>query len=83
MARTRYGFEYTDGKNTTTGEGRDLRIAGLLVAFNSAEERDEWVREGSDSYGGREAVTCASLPDGWRRYDLKEARDWAEMTEGL
>ncbi len=83
MARTRYGFEYTDGRNTTTGSGRELRIAGRLIAFCSKEDRDEWVDEGCDSYGGREAVTCASLPDGWRRDDLRSARDWADEIRGV
>ena len=64
-----FGFEYKDGKNTTTGtintdpgryHGR-LSIAGNAVAFQTKQDRDNWVAKGCNSYGGREAVSIRRL----------------------
>ena len=60
-----YGFEFLNGRNTTTGEpntdpgrfnGR-LSIAGTPEIFESQAERDEWVAADSK----REAVTRKEL----------------------
>lgn len=72
-AKLYYGFEYRDGRYTTTGGdyGAKIRRAGSLCAFLSAAERDAWVEEGDYRYGHpiRVAVTTRNLPMGWTVYD--------------
>ncbi len=65
MNKRFYGFEYKDGVDTTTGQPnqRTMRLnrAGYIGMFDSKKERDSWVAEGSDSYGGRVATNRAEL----------------------
>lgn len=69
-----YAFAYASGRNTTT-ETRGLRpkilIAGTLVRFDTAGERDSYV----SSWGGglRDAVSTRDLPMGWSVSDAVEA----------
>jgi hypothetical protein len=58
-----YGFQYADGRHTTTGdyEMGTLHIAGLLFAFADEGTRDDWVAESHK----RDAVAADSLPSGW------------------
>jgi hypothetical protein len=64
-----YGFEYTSGRNTTTGQPNEgferfhgkLSIAGNAVLFDSRKKRDQWVNEYCSSPGGRIAVSRAEL----------------------
>ncbi len=61
-----YAFQYTSGRNTTTGSGNEKTgkhsIAGHLAVFSSKNDRDEWVARGkvtSDMRGNcREVVTA-------------------------
>ena len=64
-----YGFEYADGIHTTTGQPNNgferfngrMSIAGGAVLFASKKERQSWIDDGCDSYGGRIAVNRAEL----------------------
>ena len=64
-----YGFEFADGKHTTTGQPNNgferfngrLSKAGNGVVFKSARERKNWLDEYCNSYGGRIAVNRAEL----------------------
>lgn len=75
-----YAFSYTDGTNTTTGEGCDIHIAGKLFAFSSKELRDKYVDAGYSyrvpyTWGDfRKKVDGFDLPMGWTRCEA-EAHD--------
>lgn len=62
--RLHYGFAYEDGRSTTTGEGSTLRIAGWLLAFAGAAERDLWADRRDASGKPRDAVAVRKLPRG-------------------
>ena len=90
MKKHFFGFEYWDGKNTTTGNGFRGRYssAGTAYCFTSKKARDEWVEEGYQSRGGREACTKAELEYHFRgmtpdqRYEaLQILIDEAECSE--
>lgn len=69
-----YAFAYASGRNTTT-ETRELRpkihIAGALVRFDTATERDSYVS--SWDGGLKEAVATRDLPMGWSVSDATDA----------
>lgn len=64
-----YGFEFTDGTNTTTTRDGKIVTAGSLMAFRTRAERDQWVAEGCDYRNGhapfRRSVTTRDMPSGW------------------
>ena len=72
MSRKYYAFCYTDGKHTTTGDDKNLHIAGQLYKFKTQAERDAWVKDGYDtpvplSYGEhRGTIKTKKLPLGWK-----------------
>ena len=69
-----YAFAYTSGRNTTT-ETRGLRpkihIAGALIKFDTATERDSYVE--SWDGGLKDAVSTRDLPMGWSVSDAVDA----------
>ena len=50
-----YGFEYWDGRNTTTGQPNEktgrYSIAGDMIAFTTKADIDSWVENGEYRYG--------------------------------
>ncbi len=58
-----YGFEYADGRNTTSGEvntrtGR-MNRAGWAMVFSSQAARRDWIDEGPQKYGDDQRVSVS------------------------
>ena len=75
MIKKYYGFHYWDGTNTTTGNYPNISIAGVLLSFESKQNRDTWVSIGYDYRVPRDmgefrrAVRTKNLPHGWKIAD--------------
>lgn len=84
-----YGFQYTSGKNTTTGTPNrmgKMSIAGCLESFRTKKERDEWVARGHitpDMQGpcrvSVKAKDIHSFKAGWTAKQWGEWRDFQEQ----
>lgn len=75
-----YAFKYTDGINTTTGDGASFRAAGTLYSFASKKDRDAYAETSTGHAGGGliHAVKRSEIPHGHKPADAVEL----ELFEG-
>ena len=66
-----YAFKFTDGINTTTGNGKYFRSAGQLFKFKKAADRDLFV--GDSTFGNIiHSVKRSEIPHGHKAVDAVE-----------
>lgn len=79
-----YGFEYWDGRSTTTGSPNtktgSFSIAGDICVFKSKKDRDEWIKNTSYKYGSpqRTAVSKNELRKLSAGMSLSDFNEWIE-----